>query len=99
MDVFQGLPSDTVPLCLTSWENQKKTAKTSTTANDLVKMLEETGTKVSISTVKRVLYQHNLKGSSARKMPLLQKCHKKARLQFATAHGDKDCNFGLIKKI
>ena len=27
-----------------------------TTANDLVKMLEETGTKVSISTVKQVLY-------------------------------------------
>ena len=33
-----------------------------TTANDLVKMLEEMGTKVSISTVKRVLYRHNLKG-------------------------------------
>ena len=30
-------------------------------------MLEETGTKVSISTVKRVLYRHNLKGRSARK--------------------------------
>ena len=29
-----------------------------TTAKDLVKMLEETGTKVSISTVKRVLYRH-----------------------------------------
>ena len=35
-------------------------------------MLEETGTKVSISTVNRVLYRHNLKGSSARKKPLLQ---------------------------
>ena len=34
-----------------------------TTAKDLVKMLEETGTKVSISTVKRVLYQHNLKAA------------------------------------
>ena len=33
-----------------------------TTAKDLVKMLEETGTNVSISTVKRVLYRHNLKG-------------------------------------
>jgi hypothetical protein len=31
-----------------------------TTAKDLVKMLEETGTKVSISTVKQVIYQHNL---------------------------------------
>ena len=43
-----------------------------TTAKDLVKMLEETGTKVSISTVKRVLYRHNLKGRSARKKPLLK---------------------------
>uniref|UniRef100_A0AAZ3P5S7 Transposase Tc1-like domain-containing protein n=1 Tax=Oncorhynchus tshawytscha TaxID=74940 RepID=A0AAZ3P5S7_ONCTS len=61
-----------------------------TTAKDVVKMLEETGAKVSISTVKRVLYRHNLKGHSARKKPLLQNHHKKARLRFATAHGDKD---------
>ena len=52
-----------------------------------------TGTRVSISTVKQVLYRHNLKGRSARKKPLLQNRHKKARLQFATAHGDKDCTF------
>ena len=116
VDVFQGLPSNSVLLCLTSWENQKKSAKTSekmfvdlqksgsslgaiskhlkvprssvqtivrvqinpsTTAKDLVKMLEETGTKVSISTVKRVLYRHNLKGRSAGKKPLLQNCHIK----------------------
>uniref|UniRef100_A0AAZ3SLX5 Transposase Tc1-like domain-containing protein n=1 Tax=Oncorhynchus tshawytscha TaxID=74940 RepID=A0AAZ3SLX5_ONCTS len=56
-------------------------------------MLEETGTKVSISTVKCVLYRHNLKGRSARKKPRLQNCHKKARLRFATAHGDKDRTF------
>ena len=48
-----------------------------TTAKDLVKMLEETGTKVSISTGKRVLYRHNLKGCSARKTPLLQNRHIK----------------------
>ena len=24
VDVFQGLPSNSVPLCLTSWENLKK---------------------------------------------------------------------------
>ena len=53
-------------------------------------MLEETGTKVSVN---RVLYRHNLKGHSARKKPLLQNRHKKARLQFATAHGDKDRTF------
>ena len=52
-------------------------------------MQEETGTKVSISTVKQVLYQHNLKDRSARKKPLLQNRHKKDRLEFATAHGDK----------
>jgi hypothetical protein len=34
-----------------------------------VKMLEETGAKVAISTVKRVLYQHNQNGCSARKKP------------------------------
>uniref|UniRef100_A0AAZ3RQV7 Transposase Tc1-like domain-containing protein n=1 Tax=Oncorhynchus tshawytscha TaxID=74940 RepID=A0AAZ3RQV7_ONCTS len=64
-----------------------------TTAKDLVKMLEETRPKVSISTVKRVPYRHNLKGCSARKKPLLQNCHKKARLRFATAHGYKDRSF------
>ena len=50
-----------------------------TTAKDPVKMLEETGTKVSISTVKRVLYRHNLKGRSARKKPLLQTAIKKSQ--------------------
>ena len=39
-------------------------------------MLEETGTKVCISTLKRVLYQHNLKGRSAKK-PQLQNRHEK----------------------
>ena len=142
--ISQGLPSTSVSLCLTSWENQKKSAKTRkkmvdlhksgsslgaiskhlkvphspvqtvvckykhhgttqpsyrsgrrrvlsprderalvrkvqinprTTAKDLVKMLEETGTKVSISTEKRVLYRHNLKGRSAGKKPLLQNRH------------------------
>ena len=27
MDVFQSRPANSVPLCLTSWENQKKSAK------------------------------------------------------------------------
>ena len=48
-----------------------------TTVQVVVKMLEETGTNVSISTVKRVLYRHNLKGRPARKKPLLQNRHKK----------------------
>ena len=57
-----------------------------TTAKDLLKMLEDTGTKVSITTVKVVLYRHNLKGRSARKKPQLQNRHIKARLWFATTH-------------
>ena len=40
-----------------TWE-QKVQINPRTTAKDLVKMLEETGTKVSISTVKRVLHHH-----------------------------------------
>jgi hypothetical protein len=43
---------------------------------------------------RKALYRHNLKGRSARKKPLLQNHHKKARLEFATAHGDKDRFFG-----
>ena len=64
-----------------------------TTAKDLVKMLEDTGTEISISTVKRVQYRHNPEGRPARKKPLLQNRHKKARLRFAVAHGDKDHTF------
>ena len=59
-------------------------------------MLEETGTKVSISTVKEVLYRYNLKGSSARKKPLVQNRHKKARQRFATAHSNKNRTFWSI---
>ena len=56
---------------------QKVQNNSRTTAKDLVKTLEETGTEVSISTVKQVLYRHNLKGRSARKKPLLQTAIKK----------------------
>ena len=45
---------------------QKVQINTRKTVKNLMKMLEGTGTKVSISTVKRVLYRHNLKGRSAR---------------------------------
>ena len=45
---------------------QKVQINPRTTAKDLVKMLEETGIKVSISTVKQVLYRHTLKGHSAK---------------------------------
>ena len=136
MDVFQGLPSNSVPLLDIMGKSKEKVPRSSvqtivpkykhhgatqpshrsgrrrilsprdertlvqkvqinprTAATDLVKMLVEMGTKASISTVKRVLYRHNLKGCSARKKPLLQNHHKKARLWFANAHGDKDRTF------
>ncbi|KAI4895016.1 hypothetical protein NFI96_005879 [Prochilodus magdalenae] len=62
-------------------------------AKDLVNMMAEAGKSVSLSTVKQVLYRHGLKGHSARKKPLLQTKHKKARLMFANAHREKDLNF------
>uniref|UniRef100_A0AAZ3QA27 Transposase Tc1-like domain-containing protein n=1 Tax=Oncorhynchus tshawytscha TaxID=74940 RepID=A0AAZ3QA27_ONCTS len=65
-----------------------------TTAMDLVKMLEETGTKVSISTVKQVLYRHNLKGRSARKKPLLQTNIKKPDYGLQLHMGTKMVLFG-----
>ncbi|KAI4903070.1 hypothetical protein NFI96_003591 [Prochilodus magdalenae] len=37
-------------------------------AKDLVNMMAEVGKSVSLSTVKRVLYRHGLKGHSARKL-------------------------------
>ncbi|CDQ97917.1 unnamed protein product [Oncorhynchus mykiss] len=58
-----------------------------------LKMLEETGTKVSVSTVKRVLHRHNLKGRSARKKPLLQNRHKKSQTTVCNCTWDKDCTF------
>ena len=39
-----------------------------TTAKVLVKMLEETGIKVSVSTVKRVLYRHNFTCGKGRRL-------------------------------
>jgi hypothetical protein len=60
-------------------------------------MLEETGTKLSISTVKRVLYHPNLKGAAQQGRSHCSKTTiKKARLRFATAHGDKTHTFGEI---
>ena len=64
-----------------------------TAAKDLVKMLEETGTQVSISTVKQVLYRHNLKGCSARKKPLLQNCHKKSQTTVCNCTWGQICYF------
>ena len=59
-------------------------------------MREETGTKVFISTVKRVLYRNNLKGRSARRKPLLQNRHKKPDYCLQLHMGTKIVLFGGI---
>ena len=66
-------------------------------------MLEETGTNVSISTVKLVLYRHDLKDRSARKKPLLQNCQKKPDYGLQLHMGTKiilfgEMSFGLMKQ-
>ena len=75
---------------------QKVQLNPRTTAKDLVKMLEVTGTKLSISTVKRVLYRQNLKGHSARKKPLLQTAIKKPDYGLQLHMGTKIILFGEI---
>lgn len=65
-----------------------------TAAKDLVKVLEETDSNVSISTVKRVVYRQNQIGHSARKKPMLQNHHKKPRS--ATEHGQKMCCLAIM---
>jgi hypothetical protein len=57
---------------------QKVQINPRTTAKNLVKMLKETGTKVSISTGKQVPYRHNLNGRSARKKHCFKTAIKKA---------------------
>ncbi len=63
------------------------------TKKQVCKDLEADGTQVSVSTVKRVLHRHGLRGCRARKKPLLQKRHLKTRLKFAADHMDKDKTF------
>ena len=63
MDVFQVLPSNSVPLCLTSWENQKKSAKTSGQIVDLHKSGSSLGViykhlKVARSSVQTMVHKY-----------------------------------------
>ena len=64
-----------------------------TTKKHLCQELEASGTTVSLSTVQRVLHRNGLRGCRARKKPLLQKRHIKARLKYARKHKDKDRGF------
>uniref|UniRef100_A0A8C6KMD7 Tc1-like transposase DDE domain-containing protein n=1 Tax=Nothobranchius furzeri TaxID=105023 RepID=A0A8C6KMD7_NOTFU len=63
------------------------------TKKQICQELEAAGIHLLLSTVKRVLHLHGLRGCRARRKPLLQKRHLKARLKFAADHMDKDKTF------
>lgn len=63
------------------------------TKKAIAKDLEVSGIKVSTSTIKRILHKNDLRGYRARKKPLLQQRHRRARLKFARDHQNKDATF------
>lgn len=64
-----------------------------TTTKVLCKELDKAGTKVSRSTIERVLHRGGFHGRRPRKTPLLKKNHLKARLAFARDHMQQDSSF------
>ena len=60
------------------------------TTKEMTNYLEASGINLSTCTIKRILHKNELKGCRARKKPLLQQRHRRARLKFARDHQDKD---------
>ncbi len=53
----------------------------------------QTGVTISRDTIRRTLQRNGMHGCRPRKKPLLKPRHKKARLEFARAHADKDQDY------
>lgn len=63
------------------------------TSAEIQESLKKTGVAVSRCTIRRHLNKNGLHGRVARRKPLLRKCHKASRLQYAKQHRDKPQNF------
>lgn len=63
------------------------------TSREIQQSLKESHVDVSSCTVRRHIRKNGLHGRVARKKPLLRKCHKEARLKYATLHRDKPQTF------